>query len=139
MAVLRHLEFFNRAPGHVLAAVATQAEEMAFTPGESIIRVGEPGDSLFIVVRGTVRVTVDDGYTADLGPGSVVGELAVLVPEPRSASVQSVDHSLLLRLRKPVVDELLLDHPEVAIGVITTLVRRFQAGGRAAASPTGPT
>lgn len=132
VAVLRHVEFFNRAPGHVLASVAAQAEEMSFAPGGSIIRVGEPGDSLFIVVRGTIRVTVDDTYTNDLGVGSVVGELAVLVPERRSASVDSVDHSLLLRLRKSVVDELLLDHPDVAMGVITTLVKRFQGGGHAA-------
>lgn len=134
VAVLRRVEFFNRAPGHVLASVAAEAEEMSFGPGEVIISAGDPGDSLFIVVRGTIQVTVDEGFTNELGPGAVVGELAVLVPELRSATVHSVVDSLLLRLRKPVVDELLLDHPDVAMGIIATLVRRFQGGGRAPAT-----
>lgn len=132
VSVLRRVEFFNRAPGHVLASVADAADEMTFAPGEIIISVGELGDSLYIVVEGAIAVTVSDGYSKELGPGAVVGELAVLVPEPRSAVVHSVGESLLLRLRKPVVDELLLDHPDVAMGVIATLVRRFQGGGHAA-------
>ena len=57
-----------------------------------------------------------------MGPGSVVGELAVLVNEPRSATITAIDDCLLLRLRKAVFDELLLDYPEVARGVITALV-----------------
>ena len=65
------------------------------------------------------------------GPGQY--DLAVLVPELRSASVHSVDNSLLLRLPKPVVVKLLVDHPDVAMGVTSTLVRRFQGGGRAPA------
>lgn len=137
VAVLRHLEFFNRAPGHVLAAVAVQAEEVEFDRGEVIMSAGDEGDSLFVVVRGTISVSVGERHITDMGPGSVVGELAVLVAETRTASVTSVDHTLLLRFRKPVFDELLLDHPDVARGVINTLVRRFQERNRDAAVEDG--
>ena len=52
------------------------------------------------------------------GPGAVVGELAVLVPAPRSASVTAMESSLLLRLRRGAFDELLDDNPELARVVI---------------------
>jgi CRP-like cAMP-binding protein len=47
----------------------------------------------------------------ELGPGSSVGELAVLAPEPRSASVTALEPTLLLRVNKVVLDELLADRP----------------------------
>ena len=50
----------------------------------------------------------------------------MLVPGPRSASVTAVDSTLLLRLRKPVLDELLADRPELATEVIRALVQRLR-------------
>lgn len=88
--------------------------------------VEETGDSLFVVVQGRIRIEIGGHHVEDMGPGSVVGELAVLVSEPRSATTTAIDECLLLRLRKAVFDELLLDYPEVARGVITALVRRFR-------------
>jgi CRP/FNR family transcriptional regulator, cyclic AMP receptor protein len=63
----------------------------------------------------------------EFGAGSSVGELAVLVPGPRSASVTAVAQTLLLRLRKAVLDELLADRPELANEVIRALVVRLRA------------
>lgn len=126
VALLRHLDFFSGAPGHVLAAVAVEADEVVFAPNEIIMRRGETGDSLFVVVHGRIRIEIGRHHVEDMGPGSVVGELAVLVSEPRSATITAIDECLLLRLRKAVFDELLLDYPEVARGVITALVRRFR-------------
>jgi CRP-like cAMP-binding protein len=57
----------------------------------------------------------------------------VLVPGPRSASVTAVDSTLLLRLRKAVLDELLADRPELATEVIRALVLRLRARADAGA------
>lgn len=129
VALLRRLDFFTGAPGHVLAAVAKEALEVTFPAGQVVMSRGEEGDSLFIVVKGHVRIDIGDLHVDDLGPGSVIGELALLVAEARSATVTALDECLLLRLSKAVFDELLLDHPEVAGGVITALVRRFRDRG----------
>ena len=127
VALLGHLDFFTGAPGHVLAAVAREAVEVAFPAGQVVMSRGDDGDSLFIVVKGHVRIDIGEQHVGDLGPESVIGELALLVAEPRSATVTAIDECLLLRLSKTVFDELLLDYPEVAGGVITALVRRFRA------------
>ena len=63
----------------------------------------------------------------ELGPGVTVGELAALVPEPRTASVTALEPTLLLRLDKAVLDELLADWPELAHAVIAALVARLRA------------
>ena len=58
-----------------------------------------------------------------------MGELAALAPEPRSASVTALEPTLLLRIDKAVLDELFADHPELASGVITSLVRMIRSSG----------
>lgn len=135
VSVLNRVEFFNQAPGHVLASVARIADEVPVERGQRIIERGEVGDALFVVVRGRLRVHVDDHTVAEIGPGDVVGELAVLAPEPRTASVTALDRGLLLRIRKAAFDELLLDRPEIARGIITTLVERFRERNDALAAP----
>jgi CRP/FNR family transcriptional regulator, cyclic AMP receptor protein len=130
VSLLRRVELFAGAPGRVLAGVAEVAEEIAFDSGTVIIEQGDLGHNLYIVVEGELVAEIGTKTIATLGPGSVVGELAVFVPEPRSATVRATAAGRLLSIDKAAVDELLLDHPEVATSVITALVRRFQESNR---------
>ena len=66
------------------------------------------------------------GHVREQGPGTTVGELAVLVPQPRSASVTVVEPALVLRVDKAVLDDLLADWPELTEGVIAALVGRLR-------------
>jgi CRP-like cAMP-binding protein len=61
-----------------------------------------------------------------MGPGSVVGEMAVLDPQPRSATVTAMTPVRAFRLRKAAFDQALRMRPEIAAGVITELVRRLR-------------
>ncbi len=70
-----------------------------------------------------------DATLATLEPGATVGELAALVPEPRSASVTALEPATLLRIEKAVLDELLVDWPELASGVIASLVSTIRTRG----------
>jgi CRP-like cAMP-binding protein len=69
----------------------------------------------------------DRSRLIELGPGATVGELAVLVPAPRAASVTALEPTLVLRVDQAVLDELLVDWPELAQGVIAELVSRLRA------------
>ena len=80
-----------------------------------------------MVVMGRVRVHVGNRTVVETGPGAVVGELAVLAPAPRSASVTAMEPTLLLRLRRAPFDELLGDSPELARVVISSLAAQLQA------------
>ena len=114
-------------PGRVLASVAETAEEATVEPGSTLIEHGAVEDCLYVIVSGSVRVHQGTHVLAELGAGTSVGELAVLVPEPRSASVTALEPTLLLKLRKAVLDELLADRPELTNQVIKALVMRLRA------------
>ena len=80
-------------------------------------------------MKGRVRIDIGELHAGDLGPESVIGELALLVAEPRSATVTAIDECLLLRLSKAVFDELLLDYPAWALTIETmTLDELHQPG-----------
>ena len=82
------------------------------------------------MVEGRVRVHKNDQTIIVLEPGDTVGELAVLDPEPRSASVTAEDKVLLFNLGKEAFDEVMADRPEIALGVIRALTRRVREQGR---------
>lgn len=126
VAALQRVDLFSEVPGRTLAAVARHAAEVLLEPGTTFIVQGSVEDHLFVVVEGRVRVHRGDRTLAELGPGSTVGELAALVPEPRNASVTAVERTRLLRLGKLVLDELIADRPALAGGIITALVQRLR-------------
>lgn len=126
VAVLQRVGLFGSAPGHTLVAVARLLDEVRFGPGEAVIERGAVEDWLFIVASGRVRAHLGEQTLVERGPGEVVGELALLAPGARSASVTALEHSLLLRLRREPFEELLDDSPEIARAVIASLARRLQ-------------
>jgi CRP-like cAMP-binding protein len=73
-----------------------------------------------------VRVHRGAQTLVELGPGATVGELAALVPAPRTASVTALEPTLVLRVDQMALDELLVEWPELAHGVIAELVSRVR-------------
>jgi CRP-like cAMP-binding protein len=125
VARLRHVELFSATPDKVLAGVAAVLDEVTFRTGDVLIAQGAVEDWLFVIIDGEVTVSRPD-RTVGLGPGSVVGELAVLDPQPRNATVTAATPVRAFRLRKPAFDEAVQTRPEIAMGVITELVRRLR-------------
>jgi CRP-like cAMP-binding protein len=125
VALLRRVELFSRTPDRVLAALAASLNEVAFFEGDVLMREGALEDWLFVVVEGEVEVTRSDRHVT-LGPGSVVGELAVLDPQPRSATVTALTQVLAFRLRREAFQQAVETQPEISMGVITELVRRLR-------------
>jgi hypothetical protein len=127
VGVLQRAPLFESVPGRALVAVARLMEEIRFETGEVVIQRGALEDWIFVVAEGAVRVQRDDRTLAIVSAGGSVGELAVLSPAPRAATVTASEASLLLRLRKEPFDELLDDHPEIAHAVIAALAKMLQA------------
>ncbi len=101
--------------------------------GQRLIQKSELGTTTYVVVSGTVRVHDGDVELATLGEGEVVGELAALDPEPRSASVTALEDSLLLALENGPLLELIGARPEVTRGLFHFLARRVR---QRASAPT---
>jgi HEAT repeat protein len=126
---LKGVDAFGGLPTDVLADVAGLLHEVVVPAGQTIVRKGEEGTSMFLVVEGRVRVHDDGQELNHLGRRSVFGELALLDAEPRSASVDSTEPSMLFRLDQEPFFELMTDRPEVLRqilrGVIATLRARL--------------
>ena len=133
---LQHVALFAEVPGRTLAAVAQRAIEVEMPAGATVIAEGAVEDHLFAVVRGQLRVHQGEQTLTVLDAGATVGELAALAPEPRSASVSVLQPAVLLRIDKDVLDELLLDRPELARGIINALVVMVRARTRRGADST---
>jgi CRP/FNR family cyclic AMP-dependent transcriptional regulator len=127
VAFLRRVDLFATTPDRVLAGVAQALEEVEFPAGACVIEAGAIEDWLFIVVDGELEVLRGDRRIA-IPVGGVVGELSVLDPEPRTATVVARTPALLFRLRKPAFDEVMATRPEIARGVVRELVRRLREG-----------
>lgn len=125
--VLKTVAMFGQTPDHVLADVADLLEEIEVAENETIFQKGEPGDSMYIIVDGKVRVHTGERLLNYLGESDVFGEMALLDPEPRLASVTTVEPTRLLRLDQSPFYQLLSERPEVATGIIRVLTRLLRA------------
>lgn len=126
VALLQRVDLFVAVPGSVLVGVARVLDEIRFTSGQPVMVRGALEDWLFVVATGSVRVHIGDQTLAERGPGSVLGELTILSPAPRSASCTATEPSMLLRLRRQPFEELLNDRAEIGRAVIIGLSRRLQ-------------
>ncbi len=122
--LLKGVELFEAVPSDELAAIARIATEVRIEAGRPVLREGEPGDSLYFVVEGRAAVHKDGRAIAELGERGVFGELALLDPGPRSASVDATTDLVLLEIKRDDFVEILATHPEVPLGVIKMLARR---------------
>ncbi|MGI9146588.1 MAG: cyclic nucleotide-binding domain-containing protein [Chloroflexota bacterium] len=124
---LRSADIFSAVASEDLVGVSLAAEETTVQAGEVLIRQGDPGDCLYVLVSGEVRVVVrGQGQVAVLGPNSVVGELGLLSGRPRTADCMATVETLALRLARDEFWALMEDRPAVALGVIRVLTRRIE-------------
>jgi CRP/FNR family cyclic AMP-dependent transcriptional regulator len=93
------------------------AEAITFQNDSFVVKEGEPGDALYIIVDGIASVRVDDMGTqkpvAELCDGAFFGEMAVITSQPRSATVTARGPLSVLKIPKQVVLEVLNDYPKV--------------------------
>jgi ATP/ADP translocase/HEAT repeat protein len=125
--ILKTVGIFLETPDDVLAEVAALLEETEAPAGTTIIQKGDTGTSMYIIVDGEVRV-YDGSHTLNhLHARDVFGEMALLDPEPRVASVTALADTRLLRLDQEPFYELMEEHNQVARGVIRMLTRHLRA------------
>jgi len=103
----------------ILVSLAEKLRVQRFQPGQILVREGDPGDSFFLVREGHVQVvrTLDgrELVLAELGPGEGLGEIALMVDQPRTATVKAVDAVETLVLRREDFTALYRRLPELAL------------------------
>lgn len=90
-------------------------EEASFQAGSNVFTAGEMGDTFFVVLTGRLQAWsggAEGGVIGEFGPGDLFGERAVILAEPRSATVQAAEDSSLLVLHKDAFERFLADDPK---------------------------
>ena len=123
---LKSVDLFRQIPGDDLVRVAEIAEQISFNPGEELMTEGELGDSMYLLVAGTVEVVSGGEIIVEFGEKECVGELAILDSEPRSATVRCKQPVAALKIEREEFYELMLEKTEIAIGMIKVLTRRLR-------------
>jgi HEAT repeat protein len=125
--ILKTVSIFANTPDDVLVEVASLLEEERISSGTKLFSKGDLGTCMYIVVTGKVRIH-DAETTLDYrGARQVFGELALLDPEPRIASVTAVEDSLLFRLDQEPFYELMADQIEVVRGIMQVVTQSLRA------------
>jgi CRP-like cAMP-binding protein len=122
-AILERHPLLAHLPPERLARLAREGEVETWKAGEDIVAEGSLGDALFLVLSGEVAVHKDGKTFATLGAGEVFGEMSMVEPAPRSASVSAMSPTFLFRLPHDSLHRLLIDDPQTASALLIQIVK----------------
>jgi CRP/FNR family transcriptional regulator, cyclic AMP receptor protein len=125
--ILRSVPLFAETPDPILSEVAELLQELHVPAEQMIFGEGDHGDAMYIIVDGRVQVHRGGRTLAYVEKRNVFGEMSVLDPEPRSASITSAEPCHLLRLERDAFYRLMAHRTEVAFGVIHMLCQYQRA------------
>ena len=132
---LRNVSLFESLDQQELEALSDVTFTRTFSKDNVIILAEEEGDTLFILKKGKVKVSiVSEGgrevILSLLGPGSVFGELSLLDGKPRSANVVAIEETDLLMLRRADFLQLIYKTPQIATALLAELATRMRKTDR---------
>ena len=123
MESLSKMPFFKYLGYADLLKVFVNMQTVRFSKGMPVFAEGDNGADLFLVLSGMVRVHHGDNELARLGPGAHFGEMALIDQAPRSASISTVEDSLLLRLDRKMFFTLIRKESELAKKVLWNMLQ----------------
>lgn len=114
-----------------IRAIQSEVEIVRFAAGGILIREGEPGDCFYIVLNGRLRVfvTLPDGtkqVVGEVARNESVGEMAMLTGEPRSATVQALRDSELVKLSREGFNKLVKGNPDLLVKISNIIIQRLK-------------
>ncbi len=127
--LLRRMPLFAELDALQIQLIAAQLREETYEPGAIIIRQGEIGETFYVIESGRVQVSVaqdgEEKVVAERGPGEYVGEIALLLKVPRTATVRALTPTRVLALHKADFDRLVAEHLYVSRGLERETSRRM--------------
>ena len=129
--LLSEQELFARLAESDVAELAEASHVVELGKGDELFHKGDPGTHLYIVARGVLKAVTtsregDDLVFHVMGPGEIIGELAIFSGGRRSATVTAMAASQLIVLRRNAVLPFLRNHPDAAFTLLAVLAERVQ-------------
>ena len=128
---LRAAPLFAELPEEDLRRLAEMAQSMSLAQGELLLREGDPGDSMYVVVSGELDVTKLSGgnevQLARVGAGTIQGEMSAIEGRPRSASVRAITAVDVLKVPRDALLTVFAAAPEAAFSVLRVVLDRLRS------------
>jgi len=121
--VLRQMPLFRHLTYKEILRVLSVTQVVDFNAGDEILREGEPGDDLFILLKGKVRLHKDGAFVTHLGPGAHLGEMALIDKRPRSLSASAEDRTRALVLRRREFNEIIRNEQRLSVKLLWSFVQ----------------
>src|SRR5436190_9087586 len=129
---LKNVKLFAELSTDSLLKLGSSLKTAEVPPAAIIVREGAPGVSMYIIKSGLVEVRKKDTTTgfdflvAQLSAGAAVGEMSLLTGKPRSATVTTVQPTVVFTLTRADFRNLLTQHPEISLGLARILAERLE-------------
>jgi protein phosphatase len=124
--ILSGVPLFSGLPKKHVRRIAELMDEERYHEGASIVREGEQGDSMYVVVEGQCNVVRGDRSVDRLLPGDFFGEISLLDGGPRTASIVTDTPVTVLTISRAPFAQMLEQEPEIAVKILTALARRLR-------------
>jgi len=128
---LKGIQIFEGLSVSELAAVASVTEEVMYPKGEIVIKEGEPGETMYLIIQGEVAVIKGYGGEKEIEldrirEGDYFGEMALFEDSVRSATIRTSEESRLLVLHKREFTEIVREYPQIALHICRVLSKRLR-------------
>lgn len=129
--VLRRVPLFCSIDTAKLKLLAFTSERTCFSPGQPLMNQGDAGDCGYLILEGEADVLLDTPggkvKVSDVGPNDFVGEMALLMDQPRTATIVARTDVATLKITKESFFQLIEDAPKIGIEMMRTLAQRLEA------------
>lgn len=135
MVTLENNKLFSQLSPVHLSNLRRIAQEQTFSPGREIFKEGDPGDGIYVVREGLVEISFIGGQTGryvftEAGAGELLGEMAVIEDQPRSANAIARKESVLYFMPRAEILRLMEQCPELAMALLKETSHRLRTFNR---------
>ena len=129
--ILKSVPIFHTLGKESIDFIIQRLKFKTFGPNETVCKIGDPGDEMYIIINGEVKICIYDEQgnekiVATLKAGDYFGEMALLTGEPRSASVITTRESEMFALHKNDFDVILEKFPSISISIGKIMSQRLR-------------
>ena len=134
---LRQVPLFRDVPNRDLKRLAGSMREKTFAPGQVVVTEGEGGLGFFVILDGHAKVSQGGEDRGTLAAGDYFGEMALIDGDDRAATVTADGELQCAAMTMWNFRAFVKQHPDVAWGLLTALVKRVRQGQARQTVPAG--
>ncbi|TAK46982.1 MAG: cyclic nucleotide-binding domain-containing protein [Betaproteobacteria bacterium] len=127
--MMRQIPLFSRIAPAMQKLLCFGSERLTYDPGQVLVKVGDMADAAYVIIEGQAEVSVPSQrgtvVVNTMGKNEVIGEIAIFVDLPRTATVTAITKVEVLRISKDLFINVVRQNPDAAIELIRILAMRL--------------